>query len=65
MPGHPTGRGIARDDCFIHLRMFVRYAAQAVLVESESTNREKGITFGLSRIISLLARARELRAAQP
>lgn len=24
--GHPTGRGIGRDDCFIHLRMFVRYA---------------------------------------
>ena len=24
--GHPTGRGIDRDDCFIHLRMFVRYA---------------------------------------
>jgi hypothetical protein len=23
--GHPTGRGIDRDDCFIHLRMFVRY----------------------------------------
>ena len=24
--GHPTGRGVDRDDCFIHLRMFVRYA---------------------------------------
>ncbi len=24
--GHPTGRGIDRGDCFIHLRMFARYA---------------------------------------
>lgn len=24
--GHPTGKLVDRDDCFIHLRMFVRYA---------------------------------------
>ena len=32
--GHPTGRSIDRDDCFIHLRMFVRYTHKLYLLKA-------------------------------
>ncbi len=36
--GHLTGRGIARDDCFIHLRMFVRYAHKLYSLKTSLRN---------------------------
>jgi hypothetical protein len=36
--GHPTGRGIGRDDCFIHLRMFVRYGRKLYSLKASLQN---------------------------
>jgi hypothetical protein len=36
--GHPTGRGMDRDDCFIHLRMFVRYARKLYSLKASLQN---------------------------
>ena len=36
--GHPTGKGIARADCFIHLQMFVRYAAKLYSLKTSLQN---------------------------
>lgn len=36
--GHPTGKSIDRDDCFIHLRMFVRYAKKLYMLKSHFEN---------------------------
>lgn len=32
--GHPTGRPVGRDDAFVHLRMFVRYARKLYALKS-------------------------------
>ena len=32
--GHPTGKGVDRDDCFIHLHMFVRYVKKLYAVKA-------------------------------
>ena len=32
--GHPTGKAVDRDDCFIHLQMFVRYAKRLYAIKA-------------------------------
>jgi hypothetical protein len=39
--GHPTGMLVDRDDCFIHLRMFVRYARKLYLLKEHLENFDK------------------------
>jgi hypothetical protein len=36
--GHPTGKRIGRADCFIHLQMFVRYAAKLYSLKNSLQN---------------------------
>lgn len=36
--GHPTGRSIDRNDCYIHLRMFVRYARKLYSLKTHLQN---------------------------
>lgn len=36
--GHPTERDIARDDCFIHLRMFVGYVRKLYSLKTSLQN---------------------------
>lgn len=38
--GHPTGKLVDRDDCFIHLRMFVRYAGKLYLLKERLEGME-------------------------
>jgi hypothetical protein len=40
--GHPTGMFVDRNDCFIHLRLFIRYARKLYLLKEHLEGQGEG-----------------------